>query len=116
MKIVIAYIQPELLASVKQALGQRGLSSMSVLDAQGCGLNDGPCNDPERAISNNNRKVKRIELGVADHDLDDVLEGFRQAARSARDGDLTVYVQEAAYAMSVRTSEDHVSGGREAVA
>ncbi|MDK2956157.1 MAG: nitrogen regulatory protein 2 [Desulfovibrionales bacterium] len=115
MKVVIAYIPPELLASVKQALIARGRSSMSVKEAQGSGCNDGVCIDPEVLIDANDRKVMRVELGVAERELDEVLDALRAAVRFGREAEVTVYVQEAARAVRIRTSEECAADRHEAV-
>jgi nitrogen regulatory protein PII len=116
MKIIIAYIPPELLASVKQALIARGRSSMSVKDAHGNGCNDGVRIDPEIVINSNDRKVMRLELGVADRELDEVLEALRDAVRFGRDAEIAVYVQDVVRSVRIRTSEECAGDHQEAVA
>ena len=37
MKLIIAYIQPQRLTQVKEALGKAGIGKMSVTNALGCG-------------------------------------------------------------------------------
>ncbi|MFW5837665.1 MAG: P-II family nitrogen regulator [Desulfovibrionaceae bacterium] len=116
MKMIIAYIRPELLATVKQALLARELTSMSVLDAQGDGFNDGARPAPEQAMSVNDRKVMRVEMCVIPEDVDAVLDAFKEAARSSRDSELTVYIQDAMRSVRIRTEEERLGERREAVA
>ena len=80
MKLIIAYIQPERLNAVKQALYAREVYKMSVANALGCGQQRGYLHMYRGAIEEVTL-LKKVGLGIAVNDefvektVDAVIEG-----------------------------------------
>ena len=64
MKLVIAYIQPERLPSVKQALYEREVFKMSVTNALGCGQQKG-YHESYRGADIEVNLLKKVRLEIA---------------------------------------------------
>ena len=69
MKLVIAYIQPEMLNDVKQALYEAEVFKMSVTNALGCGQQKG-YHESYRGVETEVNLLKKVRLEIA------VNEGF----------------------------------------
>ena len=89
MRLILATIQPTKLSTVRQALAQVGVTSMTVCDAQGYARQRG-----QTAHFRGNeyrvdllRKVT-LEIGVQEDQLETVIDTIRTAARTGREGQI----------------------------
>ncbi len=106
MKLVIAYIQPERLSAVKQALYEADIKKMSVTNALGCGQQGGYHESYRGAdIEVNLLKKVRLEVAVNDEYVQPTIDAIIQGARSGEIGDGKIFVIELAQCIRIRTSE-----------
>ena len=107
MKLVIAYVRPESLTAVKQALYSKNIYSMSVTNILGAGRQKG-FTEMYRGvqIEVNLLKKIRLELGLADEKVDAAIEAIISAARTGKEGDGVIFVQDLGRAIRVRTGEE----------
>jgi nitrogen regulatory protein P-II 2 len=112
MKLIVAYIQPERLPSVKQALYEREVYKMSVTNALGCGQQKG-YHESYRGvdIEVNLLKKVRIEIAVNEDFVEKTVEGIVAGARTGNIGDGKILVMDLADCIRIRTSEK----GKEAI-
>jgi nitrogen regulatory protein PII len=106
MKLVIAVIKPSKLDEVRAALTEVGVPHMTVAEVQGYGRQKGHSamyRGAEYAV-NFTPKLK-IELAVADEDLDRVLDVILESAHTGSVGDGKIFVLELAQAIRIRTRE-----------
>ena len=89
MRLILATIQPTKLSTVRQALAQVGVTSLTVCDAQGYARQRG-----QTAHFRGNeyrvdllRKVT-LEIGVQEDQLETVIDTIRTAARTGREGQI----------------------------
>jgi len=109
MKLVIAYIQPDRLHHVKQALAEVEVTRMSVSNAFGCGQQGGyteTYRGTEFEIQL--RKKTRLEIAVNDDFLERTRDAIIKGARSGNFGDGVIFVVDLAQCFRIRTGE---SGG-----
>lgn len=106
MKLVIAYIQPEQLNSVKQALYGREINRMSVTTALGCGQQGGYHESYRGSdIEVNLLKKLRLEVAVNDEFLDATVEAITEGARTGAIGDGKIFVVALEQCIRIRTGE-----------
>ncbi len=106
MKLVVAYIQPERLNSVKQALYERKIYKMSVTNALGCGEQKGYHETYRGAeIEVNLLKKIRIELAINEEYLEPAIDGIIQGAKTGEIGDGKIFVQDLSECIRIRTEE-----------
>ncbi len=112
MKLIIAYIKPEKLNDVKQALFKKEIRKMSVTNALGCGQQGG-FHETYRGvdIEVNLLKKVRLEIAVNDSFVDDTINAIIEGARTGNIGDGKIFVIELAKCVRIRTGED----GKEAI-
>ncbi len=109
MKLVIAFIRPEALNPVKQALFAKGIYSMSVTNVLGAGRQKGFTETYRGVVMEVNLLKKvRLELGIAGEKLDDALEAIKSGARTGKEGDGVIFVQDVSSAIRIRTGEDGI--------
>ncbi|THB69819.1 MAG: P-II family nitrogen regulator [Desulfovibrio sp.] len=106
MKLIIAYIRPESLAAVKQALYAKGIYSMSVTNILGSGRQKG-FTETYRGVAMevNLLKKVRLEVGLPAGEADGIVEVIMESARTGKEGDGMIFVQDVAKAVRVRTGE-----------
>ena len=106
MKLVVAYIQPERLNAVKQALYEREVFKMSVTNALGCGQQKG-YHESYRgaAVEVNLLKKVRLEIAVNDAFLERTVDGIVAGARTGRIGDGKIFVLDLPECIRIRTGE-----------
>ena len=106
MKLVVAYIRPESLKKVKQALYENEIYKMSVTNALGCGQQQGR-HEQYRGldVEVNLLKKVRIEIALNDELVDPALEAIVKGARSDRIGDGKVFVLDLPKCLRIRTGE-----------
>ena len=112
MKLITAYIQPERLNAVKQALYEAEIYKMSVTNALGCGQQKG-CHENYRGsdIEVNLLKKIRIDIAVNDEFVQPTIDAVIKGARTGKIGDGKIFVLELAECIRIRTGEK----GKEAI-
>lgn len=106
MKLVIAYIQPEKLNAVKQALFKREIFKLSVTNALGCGQQMGYTEIYRGSdIEVNLLKKIRIEVAVNKKFVDATVEGIIEGARSGNIGDGKIFIIDLVDCIRIRTGE-----------
>jgi nitrogen regulatory protein P-II 2 len=106
MKLIIAYIQPEKLTSVKQALYGKEVFKMSVTNALGCGQQKGYHETYRGAdIEVNLLKKVRIEVAVNDDYVEATIAAIIEGARSGKIGDGKIFIQNLEQCIRIRTGE-----------
>ena len=106
MKKVEAVIKPFKLDDVKEALQEVGVQGMTVIEAKGYGRQKGHTELYRGAeyVIDFLPKVK-LEVVVADDQLERVVEAITTAARSGRIGDGKIFVTPVEEVVRIRTGE-----------
>ncbi|NOY58077.1 MAG: P-II family nitrogen regulator [Calditrichaeota bacterium] len=106
MKLIIAYIQPEKLNSVKQALYERKIFKISVTNALGCGQQKGYHETYRGAeIEVNLLKKVRIEIAINDEFVNPTIDGIITGARTGKIGDGKIFIHDMSECIRIRTGE-----------
>ncbi len=106
MKLIIAYIQPEKLTAVKQALYEKDVFKMSVTNALGCGQQKGYHETYRGAdIEVNLLKKVRLDIAVNADFVETTIEAIISGARSGNIGDGKIFVQDLEQCIRIRTGE-----------
>jgi nitrogen regulatory protein P-II 1 len=107
VKKVEAIIKPFKLDEVKEALQEVGIQGLSVLEAKGFGRQKGHTELYRGAeyVVDFLPKVK-IEVVVADEQLDAVIDAIIGAAKTGKIGDGKIFVSSVEQAIRIRTSEE----------
>ena len=106
MKLIIAYIQPEQLNEVKQALYEKEVYKMSVTNAMGCGQQKGYHETYRGAdIEVNLLKKVRMEVAVNDDYVDTTVEAIVAGARTGNIGDGKIFILDLPECIRIRTGE-----------
>jgi nitrogen regulatory protein P-II 1 len=109
MKLVIAYIRPEQLTQVKQALYAEGFYSISVTNILGSGRQKGFRETYRGVVMEVNLLKKvRIELGLPAERADVAVALIRESAQTGKEGDGVVFVLDVAKAVRIRTGEQDI--------
>ena len=112
MKLIVAYIQPERLPAVKQALFKREIYKLSVTNALGCGQQGGYTEVYRGAeLEVNLLKKVRIEVAVSEEFSESTIEGIIEGARTGIIGDGKIFVLDLPECVRIRTGER----GKEAI-
>jgi nitrogen regulatory protein P-II 1 len=106
MKKIEAIIKPFKLDEVKEALQDLGVQGMTVIEAKGYGRQKGHTELYRGAeyVIDFLPKIK-IEVVVADDQLEPALESIVNAARTGRIGDGKIFVSEVLDVLRIRTGE-----------
>ncbi len=106
MKLIIAYIQPEKLSDVKQALYERDIYRMSVTNALGCGQQKG-YQETYRGVDIEVNLLKKVRLDIAVNEefVDETVEAIIAGARTGEIGDGKIFVQSLEEVVRIRTGE-----------
>lgn len=107
MKLVIAYVQPDRLHHVKQALTEVGVARMSVTNALGAGQQGG-FTETYRGAEFEVRLLNKVrfEIAVNDDYLERTREAIIKGARTGKFGDGVIFVVELAECTRIRTGEE----------
>ncbi len=107
MKLVIAYIQPEKLNDVKQALSEADVFRMSVTNALGCGQQKG-YHESYRGveIEVNLLKKVRLEIAVNTDFVEPTIKAIVKGARTGKIGDGKIFVLPLEHCVRIRTGEE----------
>ena len=106
MKKIEAIIKPFKLDEVKEALQEVGLQGMTVVEAKGFGRQKGHTELYRGAeyVVDFLPKLK-LELVVADDQVEPALEAIQTAAKTGKIGDGKIFVSDVAQAIRIRTGE-----------
>ena len=106
MKLVVAYIRPECLGPVKQALYAQGLYSMSVTNILGSGRQKGYV-EMYRGVATEVTLLKkvRIELCLHDEDVQKAMDAVSEGASTGHEGDGIMYVVDVLASQRIRTGD-----------
>ncbi|HZC16177.1 MAG TPA: P-II family nitrogen regulator [Caulobacteraceae bacterium] len=106
MKKIEAIIKPFKLDEVKEALQELGVQGMTVLEAKGYGRQKGHTELYRGAeyVVDFLPKIK-IEVVIADDQVQAALEVIQTAARTGRIGDGKIFVSEISEVVRIRTGE-----------
>ena len=106
MKLIIAYIQPKALSSVKQALYEREIYKMSVTNALGCGQQKGYHENYRGAdVEVNLLKKVRLEIAVNDDHVAPTVEAITKGAQTGKIGDGKIFILDMGDCIRIRTGE-----------
>ena len=106
MKLIIAYIQPDRLNTVKQALFSREIYKMSVTTALGCGQEGGYVQMYRGALEEVNLLKKlRLAIAVNDNFVERTVEAIIEGARTGSIGDGKIFVLPMEDCIRIRTGE-----------
>jgi len=106
MKLVTAVIKPHVLAEVKAALEASGVQGLTVSEVQGHGRQKGHTEVYRGAEYQVDFLPKaRVEVLVADDDVEQTVEAITRAARSGTIGDGKIWVVPVDDVVRVRTGE-----------
>lgn len=106
MKLVVAYIQPDMLNSVKQELYKQDIFKISVTNALGCGQQKGYTETYRGVeIEVNLLKKVRIEIGVTEPFVQKTVDAIIAGARTGEIGDGKIFVLPIEQAIRIRSGE-----------
>ncbi len=107
MKLITAYIQPEKLSDVKQALYEAEVFKMSVTNALGCGQQRG-YHETYRGVDIEVNLLKKVRLDIAVNDeyVTATVEAIVKGARTGNIGDGKIFVMPMEKCFRIRTGED----------
>lgn len=107
MKRVEAVIKPFKLEDVKEALGEAGISGMTVSDVKGYGRQQGHSELYRGAeyVVDFLPKIK-IDLVVAQEQVDEVVKIISESARTGKIGDGKIFVSSVEKVVRIRTGEE----------
>ncbi|MEO8811018.1 MAG: P-II family nitrogen regulator [Rhodanobacter sp.] len=109
MKLVVAIIKPFKLDDVREALAEAGVQGVTVTEVKGFGRQKGHTELYRGAeyVVDFLPKIK-LEVAVADDQLDRVLEAIQTSARTGKIGDGKIFVSTLEQVIRIRTGElDH---------
>lgn len=106
MKLVIAYIQPEKLGDVKQALYAAKIFKVSVTNALGCGQQKG-YTETYRGVDMevNLLKKVRLEIAVNEDFVGPTIDAIVAGARTGQIGDGKIFVLALEQCVRIRTGD-----------
>ena len=109
MKLVVAIIKPFKLDDVREALAEVGVQGVTVTEVKGFGRQKGHTELYRGAeyVVDFLPKIK-LEVAIADDQLDRVLEAIQTTARTGKIGDGKIFVSTLEQVIRIRTGElDH---------
>ena len=106
MKLVTAIIKPFKLDDVREALGDIGVSGITVIEVKGFGRQKGHTELYRGAeyVVDFLPKIK-VEIAVDDGLVDQVIEAITSAARTGKIGDGKIFVFDLSQVIRIRTGE-----------
>ncbi|MCQ2403853.1 MAG: P-II family nitrogen regulator [Lentisphaeria bacterium] len=106
MKLIIAYIQPDRLNPVKQALYARKIYKLSITNALGCGQQQGFVQMWRGAIEEV-QLLKKLRLAIAVNDefVETTIDGICEGAQTGHIGDGKIFVLPLEDCIRIRTGE-----------
>ena len=106
MKLIMAIIKPFKLDDVREALAEVGVQGITVTEVKGFGRQKGHTELYRGAeyVVDFLPKIK-LEVAVADEQLERVVEAIQNAARTGKIGDGKIFVSPVEQAIRIRTGE-----------
>ncbi|HXO99343.1 nitrogen regulatory protein P-II 2 [Luteibacter jiangsuensis] len=106
MKLVVAIIKPFKLDDVREALADVGVQGVTVTEVKGFGRQKGHTELYRGAeyVVDFLPKIK-LEVAVADDQIERVVEAIQQAARTGKIGDGKIFVSQLDQVVRIRTGE-----------
>lgn len=106
MKMIMAIVKPFKLDDVREALAERGVAGITVTEVKGFGRQKGHTELYRGAeyVVDFLPKVK-IDVAIADDQLDRVIEAITKAANTGKIGDGKIFVVNLEQAIRIRTGE-----------
>lgn len=106
MKLITAYVKPEKLNAVKQALYEKEIFKMSVTNALGCGQQKG-YHESYRGVDVEVNLLKkiRIEIAVNKDFVQPTIDAIIAGARTGSIGDGKIFVTDLEQCIRIRTGE-----------
>ena len=107
MKLIIAYVQPEKLNDVKQALYAAKVYKVSVSNALGCGQQKG-YHETYRGVDIEVNLLKKVRLEIAVNEVfvQPTIDAIVQGARTGNIGDGKIIVLPLERCVRIRTGEE----------
>ncbi len=106
MKLVIAIIKPFKLNDVREAVGELGISGMTVTEVRGYGRQKGHTEIYRGSEYTVNFLPKvRVEIAVPTERVDKAVAAIAAAARTGQIGDGKIFVTALDHAVRIRTGE-----------
>jgi nitrogen regulatory protein P-II 1 len=107
MKLITAYIQPEKLNDVKQALYAAEVHKMSVTNALGCGQQKG-YHETYRGVDVEVNLLKKVRLDIAVNEVfvQPTVDAIVKGARTGTIGDGKIFVTTLERCIRIRTGEE----------
>jgi len=107
MKLITAYIQPEKLNDVKQALYEADIFKMSVTTALGCGQQKG-YHESYRGVDHEVNLLKKIRLEIAVNIkfVEPIINAIIKGARTKKIGDGKIFITNLEQCIRIRTGEE----------
>lgn len=106
MKLVTAIVKPHRVEEVKETLRELGVSGLTTTDVEGFGRQRGHTEVYRGAEYQVDFVPKvKVEIVVADDDVDEVVEAIVKAARTGKIGDGKIWVVEVDRVLRIRTGE-----------
>ncbi len=106
MKLVTAIIKPFKLDEVREAITEQGIQGLTVTEVKGFGRQKGHTELYRGAeyVVDFLPKMK-IEIGVADDQVDQLIEAITRAANTGKIGDGKIFVTHLEQSIRIRTGE-----------
>lgn len=106
MKLITAIVKPHRIEEVKEALRDIGVNGLTTTDVEGFGRQRGHTEVYRGAEYQVDFVPKvKVEVVVADDDLQGVIDAIEKAARTGKIGDGKIWVTEAEQVIRIRTGE-----------
>jgi nitrogen regulatory protein P-II 1 len=106
MKLIMAMIRPHKLDEVKKALSEVGVHGMSTSEIRGFGRTGGKTEVYRGSAYQVDFVPKiRIDLVVADSQVQSIMDALERSAKTGKIGDGKVFVLDVAEALRIRTGE-----------
>jgi len=107
MKLITAYIKPEKLNDVKQALFEADVKKMSVTNSLGCGQQGGYSETYRGVIMEVNLLKKiRLEIAVNEEFVEKTIKAIIAGAKTGNIGDGKIFVTNLERCVRIRTEEE----------
>ena len=106
MKLIVAYIHPEKLTPVKQALFEKNVFKISVTNAMGCGEEHGYHEDYRGSgIEVDLLKRVRLEIAVNEEYVQATVDAIIAGAKTGNVGDGKIFIHPLDEVIRIRTGE-----------
>ncbi len=106
MKLILSIIRPHRLQEVKEALSAVGVAGLTVTDVRGAGRQKGQVERYRGSEYSIDLLAKcKIEVAVADDQVEAVIQAIRKSACSGEIGDGKIFILPLEDAMRIRTGE-----------